>query len=138
MLGWLSLPRDEQTMLGSERGARVTLGDGLVIGARVRDVQCRFRVVLGPMDFDRYFDFLPGGRSLAGLVDWIRNYVGFEFDWEVQLVLARDEVPGIRLGREGHLGWSTWLGARRATTDADDLILAPERRKPREPAPAAA
>ena len=44
-------------------------------------------------------------------------------------MLARDEVPGIRLGREGQLGWTTWLGARRAATDADDLILAPERRR---------
>ena len=49
---------------------------------------------MGPMDLDRFTDFLPGGRSLTRLVDWVRNYVGFEFDWEVQLVLARDEVPG--------------------------------------------
>jgi type VI secretion system protein ImpH len=138
VLGWLSLPRDERTALGGERRPRVTLGSGLPIGARVRDVQSRFRIVLGPMDFERYFDFLPGGRSFARLVDWVRNYVGFEFDWEVQLVLARDEVPGIRLGREGHLGWTTWLGARRKATDADDLILVPERMRPREPAIAAA
>lgn len=133
VLGWLSLPPDELTILGGERRPPVTLGNGLVIGARVRDVQSRFRIVLGPMELDRYFDFLPGGRSLARLVDWVRNYVGFEFDWEVQLVLARDEVPGIRLGQDGHLGWTTWLGARRATTDADDLILLPERMQPREP-----
>ena len=65
-------------------------------------------------------------------MDWVRNYVGFEFDWEVQLVLARDEVPGLRLGREGRLGWTTWLGARPAPTDADDLVLAPERMPRRE------
>ena len=93
---------------------------------------------MGPMDFDRFSDFLPGGRSLERLVDWVRNYVGFEFDWEVQLVLARDEVPGIRLGREGHLGWTTWLGARRAATDANDLILIPERTRQRDQALAAA
>src|SRR5262249_23120954 len=114
------------------------LGRGVPMGARVRDVQSRFRVVLGPMDFDRYLDFLPGGRSLQRLVDWVHNYVGFEFDWEGQLVLARDEVPGIRLGPDGDLGWTTWLGARRAAGDAGDLILAPERREPREPSLAAA
>src|SRR5262249_14709264 len=113
-------------------------GNGVSIGERVRDVQSRFRIVLGPMDLDRYFDFLPGRRSLARLVDWVRNYVGFEFDWEVQLVLARDEVPGICLGREGHLGWTTWLGPRHKATDADDLILVPERMQPREPIAAAA
>ena len=83
------------------------------------------------MDLDRYHDFLPGQPSLTRLVDWVRNFVGFEFDWEVQLVLARDEVPGIQLGREGRLGWTTWLGARGAPTDADDLVLAPERTGPR-------
>jgi type VI secretion system protein ImpH len=138
VLGWLRLPMEERTTLGGERNGRGILGAGLAIGERVRDVQSRFRIVLGPMDLDRYFDFLPRGPSLGRLVDWVRNYAGFEFDWEVQLVLARDEVPGIRLGREGHLGWTTWLGTRRAVSDADDLILAPERREPREPALAAA
>jgi type VI secretion system protein ImpH len=131
-LAWLDLPRDQQTVLSGTAGAGSTLGSGIVLGQRVRDAQSRFRISIGPMDLDRYHDFLPGGRSLVRLVDWARNYVGFEFDWEVQLVLTRDEVPGIRLGREGHLGWTTWLGARRAPTDADDLVLAPERTRRRE------
>jgi type VI secretion system protein ImpH len=138
VLGWLSLPVEERTALGGEQHGRPGLGAGLAVGERVRDVQSRFRIVLGPMDLDRYFDFLPGGRSLARLVDWVRTWVGFEFDWDLQLVLARDEVPGIRLGREGRLGWTTWLGAWRAATDAGDLTLTPERRAPRDPALAAA
>jgi type VI secretion system protein ImpH len=132
-LGWLELPADQRTALGGERRPAVLLGTGTVLGQRVRDVQSRIRIVMGPMDFDRFGDFLPGHRSLARLTDWVRNYVGFEFDWEVRLVLARDEVPGVRLGREGHLGWTAWLGARRAGTDADDLTLAPERRRPGDP-----
>jgi type VI secretion system protein ImpH len=132
VLGWLELPRDQRTALGGEPRVSGALGLGTVVGERVRDVQSRFRAVMGPMDLDRFCDFLPGGRSLDKLKHWVRNYVGFEFDWDVQLVLARDEVPGIRLGREGQLGWTTWLGARRADTDAGDLILSPERtRRPR-------
>jgi type VI secretion system protein ImpH len=126
-LAWLELPREQQTALGDGARSGSTLGSGLVLGQRVRDAQSRFRIVIGPMDLDRYHDFLPGGNSLEKLVDWVRNWVGFEFDWEVQLVLARDEVPGTRLGREGQLGWTSWLGARRSPTDADDLVLAPER-----------
>jgi type VI secretion system protein ImpH len=132
VFGWLELPRDQRTALGGEPRVSGALGLGTVVGERVRDVQSRFRAVMGPMDLDRFCDFLPGGRSLDKLKHWVRNYVGFEFDWDVQLVLARDEVPGIRLGREGQLGWTTWLGARRADTDAGDLILSPERtRRPR-------
>lgn len=131
-VAWLDLPREQQTALGGAAGGRSTLGQGVVIGQRVRDAQSRFRIAIGPMDLDRYQDFLPGGHSLVRLIDWVRNYVGFEFDWELQLVLARDEVPGICLGREGQLGWTSWLGARRALTDADDLVLAPERSRLRE------
>ena len=136
-LGWLELPADQRTVLGRETRPPIALGDGVVIGARVRDAQTCFRIVLGPMDLDRYHDFLPGGQSLVRLVDWVRNYVGYEFDWEAQLVLARDEVPGTQLGRQGLLGWTTWLGPRPDPTDADDLVLAPERMRLRRPAAAA-
>ena len=129
-LGWLELPLDQRTVVRAAPDASTQLGVGVVLGRRVRDVQSRFRIVMGPMDLDRYTDLLPGERGLARLVAWVRNYVGFEFDWEVQLVLTCDEVPGIRLGREGHLGWTTWLGAWRRPTDADDLTLAPERTQP--------
>jgi type VI secretion system protein ImpH len=132
ILGWLELPIDQRTVLGPEERPSVILGHGIVVGGRVRDAQTRFRAVLGPMDLDRYCDFLPGAPSLDRLVDWVRNDVGYEFDWEVQLVLARDEVPGIHLGVQGRLGWTTWLGARPSPTDADDLILAPERMRLRE------
>ena len=137
-VGWLELPPEQRTVLGREVRPGTALGQGIVVGARVRDAQTRFRIALGPMDLDRYGDFLPGGRSLDRLVAWVRNYVGYEFDWEVQLVLARDEVPGIQLGRQGLLGWTTWLGTRPDPTDAADLILAPERMRPRGHAPAAA
>ena len=133
-LGWLDLPADQRTTLAGDGRPSGALGLGTVLGARVRDAQSRFRIVLGPMDLDRYHDFLPGGGSLGRLVDWVRNYIGFEFDWQVQPVLAREEVPGLRLGREGRLGWTTWLGTRRAPADATDLVLAPEH----APVPAAA
>jgi type VI secretion system protein ImpH len=139
VLDWLALPPDQWTSLGAERQASGLLGLGAVVGDRVRDVQSRFRLVLGPLDFDRFLDFLPDGRSLGSLVDWVRNYVGVEFDWELQLVVARDEVPSIRLGREGQLGWTAWLGTRPSPTDARDVTFAPERlRSRREPTPAAA
>jgi type VI secretion system protein ImpH len=137
-LGWLEVPNDQRSALGGVPQPSGMLGVGTVIGRRVRDVQSRFRIVMGPMDLDRFSDLLPDGPSLVRLVDWVRNYVGFEFDWDVQLVLRRDEVPGIRLGREGKLGWTTWLGPRRADTDADDLTLVPERRPSPRPAAAVA
>ena len=84
---------------------------------------------------------IPGdgtGPEIAEATRRVLEGTGVEFDWDVQLVLARDEVPGIMLGREGQLGWTTWLGTRRAATDAGDLALAPERTRPRSTTLAAA
>ena len=47
------------------------------------------------------------------------------------MVLRRDEVPKLRLGQYGRLGWTTWLLPRPARTDAADLFLDAGRRQPR-------
>src|SRR5262249_20840619 len=117
---WLVLDTRERTYLGGE-GA--TLGSGAVAGSRVWDRQHKFRVHIGPLTFMQYESFLPGGTAIRKLVDWVRLYLCFELDWDVRLRLKRKEVPTLKLGRRGRLGWTTWLGERRALTDADDLCL---------------
>ena len=57
---------------------------------------------------------------------WVRNYIGDELSCELQLLLTRNEVPGMTLGRAGQLGWTSWLGARPPATHpdaADELVL---------------
>jgi type VI secretion system protein ImpH len=49
--------------------------------------------------------------------------VNYELRWDAQLVLDRRQVPALTLGRASRLGWTTWLGRRRADADADDLCL---------------
>jgi type VI secretion system protein ImpH len=120
---WLMLRAPERTYLG-ERGAM--LGAGAVLGAEVWDRQSKFRVRLGPLTFAEYEGFLPGGLRLRQLVDWVRLYLCFELEWDVRLLLRKSEVPTLRLGCGGRLGWTTWLGARPADTDAGDLCLAAE------------
>jgi type VI secretion system protein ImpH len=121
---WLRLDLPERTSLG-RRGA--TLGTGAVVGSRVWDRQCKFRIRLGPMTLAQYRGLLPGGAQIRKLVDWVRLYCCLEFDWDVRLVLRRDEVPPLKLGAAGQLGWTTWLGTRRPDRDADDLCLQAER-----------
>jgi type VI secretion system protein ImpH len=94
-----------------------------VIGSRVWDRQHKFRIHLGPLTRKEYESFLPGGLPLKQLIDWVRTYLCFELDWDVRLLLRRDEVPGLMLGRGPRLGWTTWLGERRSVLDAGDLCL---------------
>jgi type VI secretion system protein ImpH len=117
---WMPLGPRERSYLGRE-GA--VLGAGGVLGARVWDRQHKFRVRLGPLHFSQYERFLPGAAPLAKLVDWVRLYLGWELEWDVRLLLARDEVPRLTLGRQGRLGWTTWLGQRPGREDAGDLCL---------------
>jgi type VI secretion system protein ImpH len=117
---WMWLGPREQTALARE-GAE--LGRGAVLGRRVWDKQHRIRIHVGPLTFREYESFLPGGAMLQKLIDWMRLYLSFELDWDVRLILAMDDVPPLTLGRQGRLGWTTWLGARAAGKDAADLCL---------------
>lgn len=126
---WLVLETTSRTRLGEA----AALGDGTVLGGRVWDRQSKFRIHLGPLTLADYESFLPaapsggpaarGGARLRELVDWVRFYLNFELDWDVRLHLKRDEVPPLTLGVAGRLGWTTWLGRRRTSTDAGDLVL---------------
>jgi type VI secretion system protein ImpH len=128
---WLVLAPRERTYL---RRAGTALGLGTVLGGRVWDHQCKFRLHLGPLTLAQYEAFLPfsrapaggegsGGELLRKLVDWVRFYLCFELDWDVRLHLAKAEVPALKLGRRAQLGWTTWLGVRTKGSDADDLCL---------------
>lgn len=130
---WMCLPLREQTRLSAIRtgGASAQLGRGSVLGARIWDRQHKFRIWLGPLTLSQYESFLPGGQAIGRLVAWVRQYFCFEFEWDVRLVLAHDEIPKIRLGQFGRLGWTTWLGSRRIAADASDLTLDAEGLIPR-------
>lgn len=117
---WLYLSAGERTTLSSE-GA--TLGSGAALGRRVWDRQHKFRIRLGPLTLAQYERFLPGSAPLRKLVDWVRMYLCFELDWDVRMVLERDQVPALTLAGRQRLGWTTWLGQRRSKTPADDLLL---------------
>jgi len=121
---WLDLPEDSLCQLGASR-ATGALGSTIIVGSRVWTAQMHVRLRLGPMPLAQFQLFLPGGRSFPRLKDWLRQYLGQQFSWDLQLVLAKEEVPQTQLGRAGRLGWTTWLGTRAFLQDADDLVLTP-------------
>ena len=124
---WLRLEEQECSALGSETTAN-RLGHGAVCGVSVIDRQHRFRIHVGPLSLEEYRAFLPIGHRFTQLRDWVRNYVGFEFSWDVRLVLRHDEVPRLRMGLgSGGLGWTTWMGCSPAGEDRGELVLEGER-----------
>jgi type VI secretion system protein ImpH len=122
---WMALAREERTRLRRHDGQR--LGRGAVLGASVWDVQHKFRLVVGPLSLARYRAFHPGGGDLGRLRALVRQWVGIEFEWDLQLILAPADVPRLRLDRHGQLGRSAWLGRRDRPGPADDLVIDVER-----------
>lgn len=110
------------------------LGNGAVLGSRVWDCQHKFRIRLGPLDLAQYESFLPGGSALPKLVAWVRQYLCFELEWDVRLVLKGEQVTQARLGIFGRLGWTTWLGDYQRPAEVADLTLDAERLLARGPA----
>jgi len=119
---WITFPEKYWCRLGQSPDT-ATVGVNAVVGSRVWDCQQKFRIKIGPMSLKDYERMLPGGKSFARLKAWVRNYVGDALGWEVQLILKAGEVPAVRLGETGRLGWTTWLQNRPFEKDSQDLIL---------------
>ena len=119
---WMKIPQTDLVRLG-EDSTKGRLGVDTVIGERVWQRQDKFRVILGPLSLQQYESFLPDGSSFQSLVSVVRNYVGLEYLWETNLILAKDEKPVTCLGKSGALGWTSWLKTERQLDHVDDLLL---------------
>lgn len=116
----------DQTRLGASKHEQ-RLGVDAIAGSRVQDVQAKFRIHLGPMGLEKYESFLPPHLNNRRLRDWVRNYVGIEMDWDVELTLRADEVPRASLGGGARL-WLDELDRHpKRATPANDLRLNPEK-----------
>jgi hypothetical protein len=63
------------------------------------------------------------GVSLDRLMAAVRSYTGDELQWDLQLILKKEETPPLGLGICGRLGWSDWLIRDPMPRDPDDLVL---------------
>jgi type VI secretion system protein ImpH len=125
--GWYRVDTNAQCNLddGAEKSRQ--LGRGAMVGDEIWEPQARVRIVLGPLPRAQYLDFLPTGTAYEPLRAITRLYSGDEIDFEVQLILARDETPGCELGAEGdvapRLGLLSWAKSKPMDRDPADAIL---------------
>ena len=114
VLQWMPIAPQDQCVLGQPRRSSV-LGEGAVAGEVVPDRQNRFRLVIGPLDLERYLRLTPQGASsgedLPALIEIVRSFIGFEYLWEVELLIDSIAAPRCRLGDTTQLGWSTWMAS---------------------------
>jgi type VI secretion system protein ImpH len=85
------------------------------LGASTYDLNNKFKLRIGPLDFKTYVEFLPDGRYYQTLRDLTMFVLTDKLDYDVELVLVSQDVPQTSLAKECpcQLGYSTWLGGRR-------------------------
>jgi type VI secretion system protein ImpH len=103
------------------------LGRGAVAGDEIWDLQSRARIKLGPLSVSEYQSFLPGGDAWEPLRAVAGFFAGAEIEFEVQLILRRNEVPRCELQAEGEnaprLGWFSWIKSAEFARDPGDTVL---------------
>ncbi len=127
---WLYLSEDEQTALPSAAhpaGLNCVLGTSALVGTRVWNIQSMFRIRIGPVGYREFKDLMPVGRRLLPLCQMTRLYAGMEFDFDVQVVLRKEEVPWCELTTDAstapRLGWNSWVRSQPMQRDADEAVF---------------
>lgn len=126
----VALGDDQKLRLGK---SMATLGETTVLGDSALVSQGKFRLHVGPLHWRQFQALLPGNtpaehpQMLSELISLVRQAVGGEFEFDMQLVLREQAIPSRMLLRgsqpaRARLGLSTWLGKRLHGGDAADTI----------------
>jgi type VI secretion system protein ImpH len=131
---WLPIAESDRSRLpAAERpsGAFCRLGEDMVIGERIHDVQSTVRLVVGPVGYADFRALLPDGLGARGFGDLAAVALGPEMSFRLSIELLPDELPPLRLERDDHpetgsrLGWNTWLHTNRPRREAASVDIEP-------------
>ncbi len=87
------------------------------MGGTLADRSGKFRIVVGPINYEKLGGFLPGSRDYRAVHEILNAYLvdGLDYDMEVQI--QAQNIPGVKLSgsepesesKASGLGRSTWL-----------------------------
>jgi type VI secretion system protein ImpH len=104
--GWRWLDRSQWTAIGAG-GSNRELGAGAVLGRRVWDDEKSVSIVIGPLSWSVFLEFLPEGTRHRELAALARFYLG-PHRAEARLFVNAAEVPQAAIG-QSRLGYTSWL-----------------------------
>ncbi|MBI4702753.1 MAG: type VI secretion system baseplate subunit TssG [Deltaproteobacteria bacterium] len=110
---WTLIEKPVRNKLGV---ANHQLGEDLVIGRYVYDGSGRYTVVLGPLQYDDYLSFLPGGHRRPFLQSVINTFTPGIHDVMLELHVDLEAAPRFQLAspRAATLSRTAWLGGSAA------------------------
>jgi type VI secretion system protein ImpH len=108
---WAPIAPVQRMRLGRENS---TLGRSAVLGSRVLDRSGAFEIGLGPVTFDTYQRFLPGGDLPAQITSVVALFTREPLEHVLRVELKPETIPRLRLpaSKGAGLGRDTWLGQR--------------------------
>jgi type VI secretion system protein ImpH len=121
---WLDIPLARQWRLG--RAGTEPLGHGLPLGARALGVQHLAELRIGPLNYENYRRFFPGGRTRPMLSALARTWLHDGIALRIRPVLAPEQVPGWHLSAPPAgrlLGLDCWLDRPPTANPAADLVF---------------
>lgn len=121
---WYAVPQTQRSRLGEKNAV---LGRNALAGERVWQRDLRMRLWIGPLRHKCFEEFLPGGKAAAALSKWLTLLGGDSLEYEVRLVLHKDDVrsTGLTPLNGGRLGWDAMVNTRTASdhrADASYLV----------------
>ncbi len=84
----------------------------------------------GPLRYGEYLSLMPAQKKFAELTELIRLYCGPSLSFEIQLILAKEDIPESRLesgSPVGRLGWDLWVRQAPAPEDSADAVFDPDK-----------
>lgn len=120
---WMTIPPEGRNRLGE---ANSTLGVDLSVGEKVPDRAGKLRLAIGPLGFAEYLGFLPDQAKFRETCALAQLWVGERFDYDVELVVRREEIPEMRLdeGSFARLGWTSWVTSAPGLAADPNIIFA--------------
>ncbi len=121
---WVPLPPHEQSQLGQGNGLR--LGLNSTAGSMAEDFSGGFRIAIGPVGYADYLALTPGSKRMSEIFAIARLFSGSSFDFDVQVILKKEDIPFCQLGQNdapARLGWNSWARSAPAAKDSTDAIV---------------
>jgi len=90
-----------------------TLGNNFTMGGTLADRSGKFRIVIGPINYEKLDAFLPGSRDYRAMHEILDAYLVDGLDYDMEVNVQAQSIPGLKLsGSESDasgLGRNTWL-----------------------------
>ncbi len=106
---WLPVAAADQNRLGA---LNCTPGQDLTVGEQIYDLGGSFRITVGPVDWETYLSFVPGGSRFNATRALTRLYCSDPLAFSLEVCIAAGEIPPLVLrsdGQAGALGMTTWV-----------------------------